>query len=489
LYAGSIEALICIMLIKILKLTGLDMQLYTDQEKCVSALQRKYAEGRKAPVLVAPCGFGKTVVFAHIAKKVFDKGNSVIICAHRQELLQQICATLDKFDVSHGTITAGKSACNGNAVQVASVQTLARRLQNIKEPTLLIFDEAHHILANTWRKIISHFSGAKILGVTATPWRMNGEGLGAIFDCMVLGPTAEELMQSGRLAKPVYYAPPEAVELDDIRIVSGDFDKGEISARMDKPHVTGDAIKHYKNICPDVQAVAFCATVKHAENVAKDFRESGIPAESIDGGDAQRQQKIRDFADGKIKVLTSCELISEGFDLPAVGVAIMLRPTASLAVWVQQAGRALRAAPGKEKAIILDHVGNSLRHGFIECINEWSLDGIDVKKRKAAELMPKFRRCKNCFIVFPISKKVCPSCGGEPALSRKEIKKIEGELREMEARKIQISQIMERRKAQSLNDLVTLGRIRGYKNPHYWAQCVWNGRQRQKLAKEKYESR
>jgi len=452
------------------------MNLYPNQEKCVLALQEKYAKGYKRPLLVAPCGFGKTVLFSHIAKKTFEKGNTVIICTHRQELMNQICKTLDMVNVSHETITAGKSECIGKAVKVASIQTLARRLDKIEAPTLLIFDEAHHSLCTTWKKIISHYSKSKVLGVTATPWRMNGSGLGEIFDCMVLGPTAVQLMDMGRLARPIYYAPPEIVELDDVRIIAGDFDKSEISKRMDKPHVTGDAIAHYKRICPDASAVVFCTTVKHAENVAKDFRESGIAAESIDGNDKLRKQKIDDFAQGKIKVLTSCELISEGFDLPAVTAAIMLRPTASLAMWVQQAGRALRAAPGKEKAIILDHVGNSLRHGFIEHIVEWSLNGIE-KKPKEKDEIPKYRRCKNCFIVFPTYKKVCPECGGEPALTRKELKKIEGELRAMEAAKIKIAATKERKQAQTLEELIAIGKERHYKNPVFWAQMVLSGRQ------------
>lgn len=452
--------------------------MYPDQKKCVFSLQEKYSQGYKAPLLVAPCGFGKTVVFAHIAKKAFEKGNSVIICVHRQELLNQICNTLDKFGVSHGTIIAGKQTGNGRAICVASVQTLVRRLENISEPTLLIFDEAHHALSNTWRRIISHFKNSKRLGVTATPWRSNGAGLGEIFDCMVLGPTVEELICNKRLAKPIYYAPPEIADLDDMRIIAGDFDKSEVSAKMDKPHITGDAISHYKKICHDVPAVAFCTTIKHAENVAAEFRKAGIESESIDGTDALRGKKIQDFASGKIKVLTSCELISEGFDLPAISAAIMLRPTASLSVWIQQAGRALRHAPGKEKAIILDHVGNTLRHGFIEHITEWSLEGTPSKRQKEKDYIPQFRRCKNCFIVFPTSAKHCPECGGELALSRKELKKIEGELQVMEAAKFKKAAVVERKSAKTLGELIAIGKMRNYKNPVYWARRVFNGRQK-----------
>jgi superfamily II DNA or RNA helicase len=155
----------------------------------------------------------------------------------------------------------------------------------------------------------------------------------------------------------------------------------------------------------------------------------------------------------------------------------MLRPTASLSVWIQQAGRALRNAPGKDKAIILDHVGNTLRHGFIEHITEWSLEGIPSKRHKEKDYIPQFRRCKNCFIIFSISMKHCPECGGEPALSRKELKKIEGELQQINAAKARIAVANERKKATSLEELMALGKSRGYKNPYYWAQCVLNGRQ------------
>ena len=457
------------------------MELFKDQQECVLALQGKYAKGYKAPVLVAPCGFGKTVLFSYIAKKVVEKNNSVIICTHRQELLNQTCNTLDKFNVSHETITSGKSNVK-HSVIVASIPTLVKRLNETEEPTLLIFDECHHILSTTWKKIVSHFGKSKLLGVTATPWRMNGEGLGQIFDCMVLAPTAAELMECGRLAKPVYYAPPQVVEFEDMRIIGGDYSKTEISSVMNKPHVTGDAIMHYKKICPDASAVAFCATVKHAEDVATEFKNAGIAAESIDGLDNLRASKIKDFAAGKIKVLTSCELISEGFDLPAVSAAIMLRPTASLAVWVQQAGRALRVAPGKDKAIILDHVGNSLRHGFIEHITEWSLEGIK-RKQKDKEAMPLCRRCEKCFLVFPVGKRQCPECGGQPVLSRKELKKIQGELQKMEAAQKKLNTANERKQAKTLEELIALGRMRNYKSPYAWAQHILNGRSRKSESK------
>jgi len=453
------------------------IRLYDYQDTLLNDTLCEYKRGSKSVVMVLPCGGGKTVIFSDIARRANAKGNSVIICTHRQEILEQVCKTLDKFEVPHETITAGKYGGNEHSTQVASIQTLVKRLDKVKEPTLLIFDECHHVLSNTWRKIISHYGNAKVLGVTATPWRINGEGLGQVFDSMVLGPTAAELMEIGRLARPIYYAPALPVNFDDIRIVGGDYEKGEVADRMNKPNITGDAISHYNKICPGVQAVAFCASVAHASKVAQSFSEAGISAESIDGQDLKRKQKIEDFAAGKIRILTSCELISEGFDLPACTAAIMLRPTASLCVWVQQAGRALRTAPGKEKAIILDHVGNSLRHGFIEHINEWSLVGIK-RKSKDKEAMPVCRRCKNCFLVFPANRKSCPECGGEPEYTRKELKKIEGELQAMEAQKIRIAKKDERKNAKSLEALIELGKSRGYKNPLYWAECVMRGRGR-----------
>lgn len=461
------------------------IELYDDQKTAVENLLKAYRQGKKAPLLVAPCGFGKTVVFAHIAARARLKGNRTIICVHRQELLRQVCITLSRFDVPFGVIAAGLPGNAKEAVQVASIHTLARRLEYTEPPNMIVIDEAHHAVANTWKNTIAAFPSAWLLGVTATPWRANGEGLNSIFDTMIIGATAEDLINRGRLAKPRYYAPPQVAQFDDVKTRMGDYQQSEIDARMDKPHITGDVINHYKRICPGARAVVFCTSCRHADHVAEAFKEAGIPAASIDGNlnDADRKQRIDDLAAGKIVILTSCELISEGFDLPSVEAAIMLRPTQSLAVWIQQAGRALRTAPGKQYAYIIDHVGNVFRHGAIEHITDWSLDGAP-KKAKNKEVIPTVKRCKNCFVVFPSSKKVCPECGSAPEMTRREVEQRQGELKAMELENLRKRERQKQGNARDLQALIQIGRARGYKSPHKWAQYVYNARLRKAAAFE-----
>ena len=454
------------------------LKLYPDQSACLDNLLDKLQEGYRSPLLVAPCGFGKTVVFSEITRRAKAKGNSVLICVHRQELLRQTYKTLEKFGVSYGVIASGYPDRYGELIQVATIQTLARRLGRIRyKPKLIIFDECHHALSPTFLKVINHFSDSKIIGVTATPYRLDGQSLNKVFDCMVIGATADVLIKNKRLAKPIYYAPPQRFELDNLKTQMGDYDKVEVEKRIDKPFITGDVIEHYSRLCYGKKAVVFCVSVRHAEHVAQQFNNAGIPSASIDGSMIQedRMAIIRKLENGNIKVLTSCELISEGFDLPSIEVAIMLRPTQSLCIWIQQAGRALRISEGKDKAIILDHVGNIFRHGAIENITEWSLTGME-KRIKSKETLPTVRRCKNCFAIITGSK--CQECGSEPELTEKELKIKEGELKALEISEIKKENKKQQGKCRTLDELIELGISRGYKNPRGWAYAVYNSRQR-----------
>jgi len=454
------------------------MQLYEHQKRAVEGVLKKYSRGCKAPLLVAMCGFGKTVVFSHIAARARAKGNRILVVLHRQELMRQTCSTLDQFNVPYGLIAAGQSSDEQQLVQVASIYTLARRLGAIEPPRLIVIDEAHHASANTWRNVIKGFPSAKILGVTATPIRNSGAGLGDIFDSLVVGESTEWLIAGGWLAKPTYYVPPQVADFADVKSRAGDYAQDALAERMDKPHITGDAVSHYLKICPGAPAVAFCTSIRHAESVAECFRKRGINALSIDGSlsDADRAGRIDDLAAGRIKVLTSCELISEGFDLPAVTAAIMLRPTQSLAVWIQQAGRAIRPAPGKERAIILDHVGNVERHGLIEDVRDWTLEGRKKRERAANDNFPIIRRCPSCFVVYRPGRKTCPECGAESVPSQREIEQREGELRELQRQAEHKQARREVAHAQSLEDLTELGRRRGYQYPREWAEHVMRAR-------------
>jgi DNA repair protein RadD len=312
------------------------------QIEAVAAIRTAFRQQRRV-LFVLPTGGGKTVIFACITEHAAAKGNSVIIVAHREENADQISPALTDMGVPHGRIQPGYTATD-DLVQVGMVQTIARRLDTIQAPALVVIDECHHSVAGTWAKITSAWPNTKILGVTATPARLDGVGLGEAFDTMVFGPDVRELITAGYLAPFRYLAPSVGIDLSQVRNIGGDYNAGDLEDALDQDGITGNVVEHYQQHLAGRTAIAFCVTVAHAEHVAQRFRAAGIPAASIDGAMSadQRHDLVNRLRTGTIRVLTSCEIISEGFDAPTVGGAILLRPTQSFAV--PSAGRALPAA-------------------------------------------------------------------------------------------------------------------------------------------------
>lgn len=449
----------------------MNLTLRDYQHEIINKIRAEYRHGAKAPLLQSPTGSGKTVMFAYITESAARKGNRVTILVHRQELLLQTSRALFDIGVQHGLIAPGHSMTTDN-IQVASVQTLVRRLGFYPEPDLLIIDEAHHTAAGSWQKILEAYKNTKLLGVTATPVRLDGRGLGihsgGHFDTLILGPSVNELVEQGYLSKPVVYAPPTNVDLTGLRKKFGDFVVGQLTERLDKPTITGSAVEHYIKICPGVPAIVFCSSVAHAEHVAAQFNEAGIAAESIDGTlqDWERKSRIEYLGKGRIKVLTSCDIISEGTDIPIVTTAILLRPTQSTGLYLQQVGRCLRPHENKPRAIILDHVGNAYRHGFPDYEREWTLDGENNGKRKSNGGRIEFVQCEKCYCIFSPGISKCPSCGFERVVEPREIEQVEGELKEVddqEKRRIQVHLKREVGQARTKEQLEEIAKKRGYK--------------------------
>jgi superfamily II DNA or RNA helicase len=454
------------------------MTLRPYQNQLANDIRAAFGSGANRPLAVSPTGSGKTVLFSYITSQVLKRGSRVIIVAHRREILDQISATLKCVEVPHGFIQAGKSMAI-QSVMVASIQTLARRLDTIPAPDLVIIDEAHHSVSKSYVQMFAAWPTAKFIGVTATPERLDGKGLGAMFDRMVMGPSVQWLIDNGFLAQPVYYAPREVVDLSQVHTVAGDFDRSEAEEIVDTPRITGDAVTHYVRFCNRQRAVAFCISVAHAQHVADTFNSCGIPSASIDGtlDPEVRKQRVEDLTAGKILVLTSCELISEGFDLPAVNAAILLRPTHSLSMHLQQVGRALRPYPGKTNAIILDHVGNCLRHGLAEQERDWDLSGREKRLKKSS--LVETKQCSKCFAIF--AGTVCPQCGSQREIAVREIEEVDGELQRLSIEDIskKREERREEGKCKTLEDFRALAKLRGYKLG--WAFFRWQARQRKSL--------
>ena len=443
------------------------MTLRPYQNKSVEAIRESYRRGNRSPLLVLPTGAGKTIVFTWIAA---NSKVPVLILVHRVELLRQTSEKLTAFGVDHGLISPKYTPKYGKRVQVASVQTLVNRFDRVSPPGLIIIDEAHHATAGTWRQVLDRYDCLK-LGVTATPVRTDGRGLNDVFDDLVIGPSVSELIDLNFLTRPKVYAPAGRIDLSDVRMSGGDYNRSELSEAMDKPTITGDAVKYYRRFADGVPAVAFCVSVEHAKHVAERFRSAGYRSEAVYGGHPKRDEILSSLG-YSLDVVTSCDLISEGTDIPAIGCAILLRPTVSEGLYLQQVGRALRVYDGREYAVVLDHVGNVMKHGMPDEVRPWTLEGRKKGERRKTDEV-KASECPSCYAVYP-SGRVCPECGHERELTPREIQEQEGELVEV--------QRIERRKTQgrarTYDELVAIGRSRGYKNPQYWAKRVMGGRKR-----------
>lgn len=458
------------------------------QRDLVVEIRDAYRHGFRAPLLQLSTGAGKTIIFCDIVERVARADHSAYILVHRQELLRQASDHLNLLGIPHGNIAAGR-AITGDPIQIASVQTLVRRLDKLPRPDLIIIDEAHHSNAASWRKIISTWSSSRLLGVTATPMRLDGTGLGkqsgGYYDYLICGPSTKELIRQGYLSRPVVYAPPIGADLTGIKTVAGDFDMKETSQRIDKPTITGCAIEHYSRICGNAPAIAFCASIKHAEHIANQFNAAGIAAADLHGGldDNTRKHRIASLGNGQLRVLTSCDLISEGTDIPIVTTAILLRPTQSPGLYLQQCGRALRPFPGKAAAIILDHVGNWERHGLPDESRQWSLDSERKLSRNKKQGL-QIRMCEQCYAVIPATVLICPQCGAKKDVKERKLNQVPGELCEVTEDRAAAARINLKREqgmARSLQDLLRIAAARRY-NPG-WAFNVYNARKAKEYQK------
>lgn len=461
------------------------VQLRDYQEAAVQAVRDSFRAGHRRTLLVAPTGAGKTVIFSYIAAGMARNNKRILIVAHRRELLKQISGALKRVGVSHAVLSGGTPGIPIANVVVASVFTLVKRMKHMKPFDLIIGDEAHHFTpASSWGKVVEGFPKARVLGVTATPERLDGKGMGQMFDDMVMGPTVAELTAQGFLSPAIVYAP-SAPDLGSVTTRMGDYVSKQLEEAMDKPVITGSAVNHYRKYADGKRAIAFCVSVKHAKDVAEDFRQSGYEASHIDGGmdDTERDGVLAKFERGDIQILTSCDLVSEGFDLPAVEVAILLRPTKSLGLYLQQCGRAIRPHPDKERTVILDHAGNTARHGFIDDDRDWSLaDGFVQGRRKSGEKVISVRTCTACFAVHKPTP-TCPVCGHVYPVMARAVKHVDGELVMMHRDDEPSIETHEGLLQKKFRVLASVGRKRGYKNPTQWAFNVICGQEATRLAK------
>ena len=443
------------------------IQLRDYQKSLLNRTVEAFKEGYRRPLVVAPCGAGKSYLFAEMIR--ITKGE-VLVLTHRRELKQQHEELLRILNIHNA--------------RVAMILTEANRLGENPTPSLIIADEAHLSRSNSWVKVIEYYDTFTV-GLTATPIRLDGKPLGSIYDTLITGVDTRWLIENERLAPYKYYAP-TLVDTSGLRKVGGDYVISEMEQLMNERAIYGNVIDSYKRFSPGERSICYCVSIEHARKTAENFNKAGIRAESIYSGtpERQRQQIIDDFKCGRITVLCNVGIISEGISINEVGCCMLLRPTESIALGIQQMMRCMRYLPGKT-AKILDFVGNYLRVGLPDDERDWSLEEQLKPKRQLDERGNFYiRTCPECFLTFKTDA-VCPYCGTEYPLHPREIKAHEeieiARITAEEAEKVEKAKKaarIEQGRANSFEALVALGRSRGYKNPAFWASKVLRGRRK-----------
>lgn len=402
------------------------------QSDAVDVVRALLERGVKRVLLVAPTGAGKTIVASHITEASVALGNRVLFLAHRRELITQAfkkiigCSCRPGYEHDSllpdplcradgmprravGVVMANDRRRNPAAVvQVASIDTLRNR--TLIAPNLIIVDESHRALAATYKTILERFPDATVIGLTATPFRADRRGLGEVYDKIVIVSSVRALIAEGALVQPRVFTVPatDLPDLSRVRIKGNDYDPAQLSAAVDRGELVGNIVEHWKRLASDRLTIVFAASVEHSKHVASTFREAGIAAEHLDGTTPteERDAILARLDRGETRVVANYGVLSEGFDQPSVKCIVLARPTKSLAVYIQMAGRSLRPYLGMD-ALILDHAGCTLEHGFVEDDREFTLEAAAKKKVRPAT----GKTCPACFAIVPIQARVCvPPC-------------------------------------------------------------------------------
>ena len=420
------------------------IQLRDYQSNLVRLVRSECAKGHKRILMVLPTGGGKTYIAADIAKRAVEKGHKVLCLMHRRHLVNQMLDRFSDYGLDPGVIMSGDKPNLSAKVQVATIQTYSRRIEldhPIANPffidaSVVIIDEAHRSLSKTYQDTLKKYEGKIIIGVTATPCLSSGVGMGEYYDSIVDSVGVQELIDSGSLVPARYYAPSKP-DLDGIRTVMGDYEKKSLGKTMNTPKLIGDVFDNWLNIAGDRQTIVFAVNVKHSKALCREFKSRGVKAEHLDAhsDDDERAEVLKRLFDGDTQVVFNVGLYTEGFDYPGAECIVLARPTKSMGLYRQMAGRGLRPFENKSECIIIDHGGCIDMLGFVEDDVEWTLDGKKsaYKKKVVREKEKHIMTCDMCSASF--TGKRCPRCGTEVPEYGKKIAAMDAKLVEIKGGK------------------------------------------------------
>lgn len=419
------------------------VELRDYQERAIEQLRETLRQGNKKPIMALPTGAGKSIIFGQIISNVVGKVKTVLWLVHRRNLVFQMKDVLEKhFNIYPGIIMAGQEASTYKSVQLCTIQTFHRRLK-LDDPThnrffidadVVLIDEAHRSVSKTYQDIIDLYQDKIIMGCTATPMRADSRGLGEVYDSIVDIANVRELTEKGYLS-PVRYFVPVEVNLDGVKISMGDYQVNELEKKMNKTKLIGDIVENWLKNAENRKTIIFCVNVKHSIAVKDAFIKAGVKAEHLDARspDEEREQAFKAMEDGEITVLCNVALYQEGLDVPDISCIVMARPTKSIGLWRQCAGRGLR--PGKDDLIIFDHGNVIEENGFLDEEIVWSLDGKKKAFTKPKKSKPKQpAKCSVCDLVF-IGQNTCPDCGSPIKSFGKKVETLDAELKELNKQK------------------------------------------------------
>lgn len=392
-------------------------------------LRQAYADGCRAPLLVLPTGGGKTHVAKDVIASAVAKGKEVLFLAPRRELIFQSSEKLTDAGIQHGVLMAGEPYSPTMRVQVASVPTLyTRGLRNERIPmpnaSVVVIDEAHLARGDMTMQVLAQYPNAVKIGLTATPARTDGKGLGKIFDRLVMGPSVADLIRQGYLVPPKYFVP-SSPDLKGVKVQAGDYNQRELGQRMNDKTLVGDVLTNWLRLASDRKTVIFTVNVAHSLHIEQTFKAAGISIAHLDANTPKdvRAQTLRDLRAGKIQVISNCDILSLGWDEPSISCCVLARPTKSVVRYMQAVGRVLRPYPGKADCLILDHGGCVDEHGLVEDPRDWQLhDEGNVNERSKQQRKDAERKqvtCGGCSHVFRACP-ACPLCGWQVPQHRRQ---------------------------------------------------------------------